>query len=166
MVSTRSGLGVTLLRLVIGGIFFKAGAGKLFGWFGGIGILGVTDFFQGIGIPFPEFNAYLVGLTEFLGGIALLLGLFTRLAAFPFIITMIVAIFTAHRDGDFYYPLVLITGCLALLETGGGVFSLDRWLESNPFTHPFRMRNWNIFSLNSGSSEGAFRKEPAAFMRR
>ncbi len=127
--STQSGLGISLLRLVLGGIFFKAGAGKLFGWFGGIGIAGATEFFQSIGIPFPEFNVYFVGSIEFLGGIALLLGLFTRLAAFPFCITMMFAIFSAHRDGDFYYPLVLLTGCIALLETGGGTLSLDRWFE-------------------------------------
>ena len=128
ILTTQSGLGVSLLRLVLGGIFFKAGAGKLFGWFGGIGIAGATEFFQSIGIPFPALNVYFVGTIEFLGGIALLLGLFTRLAAFPFVITMVVAIFTAHRDGDFYYPLVLLTGSIALLETGGGSLSLDRWI--------------------------------------
>ncbi|GEM_PF-42200 len=133
IISTHAGFGITLLRVVIGGIFFKAGAGKLFGLFGGFGIQSAVSFFSDLKIPFPTFNAYLVGITEFAGGIALILGLLTRLAAFPFCITMIVAIFTAHADGDFYYPLVLLTSCIALIETGAGALSMDKCLSQKFF---------------------------------
>lgn len=123
--STKACVGVLILRLVIGGIFFKAGSGKLFGWFGGFGIEGATSFFQNLGIPAPHFHAILVGCTEFFGGLALIFGLLTRLVSIPLAITMIVAIFTAHRDGDFYYPLVILAGLIALMDTGAGKVSLD-----------------------------------------
>jgi putative oxidoreductase len=132
--STHAGFLSSLMRLVIGGIFFKAGSGKLFGWFGGFGIEGATSFFQNLGIPHPMLNAYLVGTTEFLGGLALILGLFTRLAAIPLGFSMIVAIFTAHKDGDFYYPLVILASCLTLVDIGAGSLSLDRWISKGMST--------------------------------
>lgn len=128
---TNSGILVSLLRIVVGLIFFKAGAGKLFGWFGGFGIEGVTKFFTELGIPYPAFNAYFVGSTEFFGGILMILGLFTRLISIPFCIIMITAISTAHKDGDFYYPLMIFMSCLALFETGAGVLSLDKLCSKN-----------------------------------
>lgn len=126
-ISTQSSAGVSLMRTTVGGIFFKAGAGKLFGWFGGYGLNAVFDYFQNLGIPFPVFNGYLVAITEFAGGLALILGIFTRFAAFPFCITMLVAIATADKN-DPYYPLVLLMSCIALIDTGGGLISLDRLL--------------------------------------
>jgi putative oxidoreductase len=129
ILSTHAGFLASLMRLVIGWIFFKAGSGKLFGWLGGHGMKEVISFFQDLGIPYPAFNAALVGITEFTCGIALLIGLFTRLAAIPVGFTMIVAIFTAHRGGDFYYPLVILASCLALVDVGAGNFSLDRWIS-------------------------------------
>lgn len=126
---THAGLLVSLMRLLIGFIFFKAGAGKLFGWFGGFGIEGVTGFFTKLGLPYPQFNAYLVGSTEFFGGILMLLGLLTRLVSIPFCIIMLTAIFTAHKDGDFYYPLMIFAACLALLEVGAGSLSIDKLLS-------------------------------------
>ncbi len=112
---TQTGILVSLMRLVVGFIFFKAGAGKLFGWFGGFGIEGVTGFFTKLEIPFPALNAYLVGYTEFIGGILMMLGFLTRLVSIPFCIIMIMAIFTAHKDGDFYYPLMILMSYLTLL---------------------------------------------------
>lgn len=126
--STRAGWGVTLLRIVLGVIFFREGAAKLFGWFGGGGFSGTCAFFAQLGIPFPELNTFLVGWTEFLGGIALLLGFLTRLAAIPIALTMVVAILTAHRDGGWSYPLLIIATSAALLQTGSGLLSLDRIL--------------------------------------
>ena len=126
IICTQAGIGVSLTRIVIGIIFFKAGSGKLFGWFGGYGIQAVSQFFTDLKIPYPLFNAYLVGCSEFLCGIGLVVGLLTRLAVIPLSITMIVAIFTAHKEGDFYYPLVILTTCITLFETGGGLISFDR----------------------------------------
>lgn len=128
---THAGFLVSLMRIAVGFIFFKAGAGKLFGWFGGFGIEGVTGFFTKLGIPFPAFNAYLVGYTEFIGGILMMLGLLTRLVSIPFCIIMIIAIFTAHKDGDFYYPLMILMSSLTLVEVGGGILSADKLILSN-----------------------------------
>src|SRR4030095_6129681 len=127
--STRAGFGVALLRIVIGGIFFKAGSGKLFGAFGGHGIQGATEFFQSLNIPYPAFNAVFVGCAELLGGLCLIGGLLTRLVSIPLAVTMITAIFTAHRDGDFYYPLVILCGLIALMDVGAGWPSLGRWIS-------------------------------------
>ena len=122
---------VSLMRIVVGFIFFKAGSGKLFGWFDGFGIEGVTKYFMGLGIPYPTFNAYFVGSTEFIGGILMILGLLTRLVSIPFCIIMMMAIFTADKDGDFYHPLMILMACLTLLEVGGGVISIDKLLGKN-----------------------------------
>ncbi len=127
---TQACFGAVILRLVIGGIFFKAGAGKLFGWFGGHGIEGAAMFFEKLGIPYPLHQAYLVGSVEFFGGLALILGLFTRLVSIPLGITMIVAIFTAHKDGDFYYPLVILASCIALIDIGSGCPSIDKKISN------------------------------------
>ena len=122
-------LGPTLARLTVGLVFIGTGWGKLHN-------LGdVTDFFASLHIPAPGFNARLAAATEFFGGIAVLLGLGTRLAALPMGFTMVVAILTAKR-GD-------ITGLTALVGfeewsylvffiwlavAGAGPLSLDRLL--------------------------------------
>ncbi|HXJ20141.1 MAG TPA: DoxX family protein [Polyangia bacterium] len=94
-------LGPTLARLTVGLVFIGTGWGKLHN-------LGeVTDFFASLHIPAPGFNARLAASTEFFGGIAVLVGLGTRLAALPMGFTMVVAILTAKR-GD-------ITGLTALV---------------------------------------------------
>lgn len=125
----QTGWGTTLLRIVMGAIFFREGAGKLFGWFGGVGFAGTCAFFARLGIPFPELNALLVGWTELLAGIAFLLGFLTRAAVIPIIITMAVAILTAHRDGGWSYPLLIIAASLVLLQADSSLLSLDRFLS-------------------------------------
>ncbi|HXU61927.1 MAG TPA: DoxX family protein [Polyangia bacterium] len=94
-------LGPTLARLTVGLVFIGTGWGKLHN-------LGdVTDFFASLHIPAPGFNARLAAATELFGGIAVLVGLGTRLAALPLAFTMVVAIVTAKR-GD-------ITGLTSLV---------------------------------------------------
>ena len=86
-------IGPTLARLTVGLIFIGTGWGKLHS-------LGdVTDFFASLHIPAPGFNARLAASTEFFGGLLVLVGLGTRLAALPLAFTMVVAILTAKR-GD------------------------------------------------------------------
>jgi putative oxidoreductase len=81
-----------IVRLYWGWQFHISGMGKL------TNIPKITDFFQSLGIPFPQFNAYLAGATECFGGLFLLLGLASRLSTIPLIITMIVAYITASPD--------------------------------------------------------------------
>lgn len=77
---THAGFGVTLVRLVLGAIFFREGSMKFFGWFGGGGWASTCAYFAKLGIPFPEFNAWLVATAEFFGGTLFLLGFLSRLA--------------------------------------------------------------------------------------
>jgi len=76
-------------RIVIGLAFFQAGTGK-FRHFEN-----VVGFFQGLGIPFPAFNAGLVATMETVGGLMLIFGLFTRFFAAGLSVTMVVALLTA-----------------------------------------------------------------------
>jgi len=82
-------LGPTLARLTIGLVFIGTGWGKLHS------LDDVTQFFASLHIPAPGFNARLAASTEFFGGILILIGLGTRLAALPVAFTMVIAILTA-----------------------------------------------------------------------
>jgi putative oxidoreductase len=88
-----------------------------------------------LGLPFPAAFATAAALSEFLGGILLLVGLFTRYAALCFGCTMAMAVFKVHWINGFYsqnkgyeYPLVLLVGCVSLLLTGAGPVSIDHWV--------------------------------------
>ena len=85
-----------LLRLYLAPIFILAGANKI----ENAEYLG--PYFESLGIPAPELMVYLAAYTEFLGGIALLLGLAVRWAAIPLMFTMIVAAATAHWDNGWH----------------------------------------------------------------
>jgi len=113
-----------LLRLILAWIFIFEGTGKLFGWFGGSGIAGIAGYFVKLGIPFAGFNAYFVGWTELACGVSFLTGLMVKPASIAVAIIMVTAIFTAHRDGGFNYPLLILAACALLIETGPGKVSL------------------------------------------
>lgn len=81
-----------IVRLYWGYGFLTAGYGKL------LNIDGTTQFFQQLGIPFPHLNAYLAGGVEFIGGLFLIIGLFSRLVSIPLMFTMLVAYVTAFKD--------------------------------------------------------------------
>src|SRR5437762_2911326 len=85
-------LALLLGRLAVGLVFLSTGWGKIHS------LEKVTAFFQSLGIPAPGFNAVLVGYSELLCGAALVVGLLTRLATIPLIVSMVVAILTAKRD--------------------------------------------------------------------
>jgi putative oxidoreductase len=80
------------MRLYWGFLFMQAGAGKL------ANIDAPTKYFESLGIFFPNYAAYLVGYVEMIGGICLIVGIFSRLVSIPLIITMITAFFTAHLE--------------------------------------------------------------------
>ncbi|SLN61770.1 DoxX family protein [Oceanibacterium hippocampi] len=121
-----------LVRVVTGALLIPHGAQKLFGWFGGYGLEGTGQYFASIGFEPGIVFAALVGLLEFFGGIALILGLLTRPVAAAVVVFMAVA-FTIHlpngyawNSAGFEMPLFWGLMALAVLFQGGGRFSLDR----------------------------------------
>ena len=118
-----------LARLAVGLVFMSTGWGKVHN------LEKVTGFFTSLHIPAPHFNAVLVGYSELLCGTALVLGLLTRLATIPLVVSMIVAILTAKLPDlhglfdlvgfdEFTYLVVLLV--IALL--GPGSIALDTLL--------------------------------------
>lgn len=119
-----------IVRLYWGWQFFQTGLGKL------RNIGHVVDFFTSLGIPFPAFNAHLVGSLECIGGILLFLGLGARIIALPLTFSMLVAFMAADREaflsffsdpGKFYGadPYTFLFASLLILIFGPGKISLD-----------------------------------------
>jgi|SRR5690242_17055280 len=128
---SRSACGLTVLRVVIGIIFLVHGWQKLFG----LGFHGVAGMFAHIGIPVPPVTSVIVTLVEFLGGIALILGLFTRWAAALIACDMLGAIVFVHfkngfssAKGGYEFPLALLAAAIALALAGAGCWSADEML--------------------------------------
>lgn len=119
--------GLLLARLGAAAVFIHHGAQKLFGAFGGPGIEGFAGYLTSLKVPMPLLNAWLAGLAEFGGGVALALGLGTRLVGLPLTFTMAVAFFTAHKGNWSEGELAGFLGLssLALALTGAGRLSLD-----------------------------------------
>jgi len=124
----RLDAGLALLRVLVGATFAAHGAQKLFVF----GLEGVTGAFTQMGIPLPGLAGPLVALVEFFGGIALAVGLLTRLAGLGLAITMLGALFFAHSGSGFFLPtgaefaLVMFAGAAALALTGPGALSIDQ----------------------------------------
>lgn len=123
----RVTLALAGLRMVAGLILVAHGWQKLLGfqpWHAQLVLLGV---------PQPDVAAWLVVAAELFGGLGLILGLITRLAAAGALCVMVGAIATVHwynglfaQDGGFEYPLTLGTVALVFLTLGGGRLSVDR----------------------------------------
>jgi len=132
---STSGFAGLVLRAPIGLILAAHGAQKLFAWFGGYGLEGTGQWMASIGITPGYLMALLAGSAEFFGGLALLLGLFTRPAAVIAAFTMLVAIFTVHisnglfmANNGYEYALTLFVVLAAIAVQGGGRLSLDNVL--------------------------------------
>jgi putative oxidoreductase len=122
--SRQLSFGLAVLRIAVGVIFILHGQQKLFGF----GFAGVTGAFSHMGVPLSGITGPFVALLEFFGGIALILGLLTRLFALGFAIDMLVAILLVQlKNGFSHYELefLLCVSSVALLFMGGGDFSID-----------------------------------------
>jgi putative oxidoreductase len=127
------GWGLTVLRVVVGIVFLVHGGQKLF--FMGFG--GVAGFLGSLGVPAPGLFAVIVTLVELLGGLALILGLFTRVVAVLLAVDMLVATLTVHLPNGFFvsaggyeFTLVLLAASVALAVAGPGEAALDKTLAT------------------------------------
>ena len=140
LMSTSNDVSLTILRLVLGVVYFAHGAQKMLGWFGGFGFHGTMAFFEHMGMPAAV--AFLIICTEFFGGLGLIVGLLTRIAALGIGVEMIGAIFMVHLPNGFFmnwygnqkgegfeYHLLAIAMAATLLLRGSGAFSVDRALS-------------------------------------
>lgn len=126
------GVSYPLMRIVTGAFLLPHGSQKLFGLFGG-NIHDTAGFFAKVGIEPALPLAYVTGGVEFFGGLLLVLGLLTRVAAAAVVIMMAVAILSVHLAKGYFwtslgfeYPLMWALFAFAIFIHGGGRFSLDR----------------------------------------
>ncbi len=127
------GWGLTVLRVIVGTVFLVHGLQKLFVF----GFSGFAGNLEGMGVPLPLLFSIIVTLVELLGGLALILGLFTRLAAVLLAVDMLVAILTVHLPNGFFmmsngyeFALTLLAAGVALALSGAGEASLDKALAA------------------------------------
>ena len=120
-------LGLAVLRLAAAAVFINHGRQKLFVY----GFAGVTGAFTHMGVPAPGLMGPFIGLLEFFGGIALAIGLLTRLFALGFVFDMLGAILLVQLKkgfGGFEFEFLLLASSLALVLAGAGEFSVDALL--------------------------------------
>jgi len=126
-------LAVLILRLFLGFAFMMHGAQKLLGAFGGGGVAGVAGMMSKLGLEPAQILAWVLSITEFVGGVCVFLGFITRFWTAGLVIDMAVAIFKVHMPNGFFaskngFELPLAFGVMALviLLTGPGSPSIDR----------------------------------------
>lgn len=123
-----------ILRFFTGLFLVPHGAQKLFGMWGG-NIGGTIGFFTKIGLEPATLLAYLVGFVEFFGGLAIAIGVLTRISAAASAILLLVAAFYVHlgngyfwNKGGYEYPLLWAILMCVIFIRGGGDKSVDKLL--------------------------------------
>jgi putative oxidoreductase len=125
--SRQVSTGLAVLRLILGATFIAHGAQKIFV----MGLPAIAGGFAHMGIPMPGFFGPFVSLVEFFGGIAIVLGLLTRLSGLALAVDMVVAMLAVHLKNGFFapngieLPLSLFAMSVMLMITGAGAFSVD-----------------------------------------
>ncbi|MFH0918615.1 MAG: DoxX family protein [Candidatus Omnitrophota bacterium] len=123
--------GILVLRLGIGIMFTAHGLQMAFGLFGGPGVKGFSKMLTDLGFVPAIFWSYLASYTVLLGGIFLILGVQTRIAATLLLIFILTAAVKVHLSkgfflsgGGFEYNFVIAAACLALILLGSGKFNI------------------------------------------
>jgi len=142
LLATTDDPAFTVMRLVLGVVFFAHGSQKVLGWFGGYGFSATMGVFTSQ-LHIPTVIAFLAIAAEFFGSLGLILGLLTRIAAFGIAANMVAAIvmvhmrfgffanWSGHQQGEGYeYHLLVLALTIALMIGGGGALSADRALST------------------------------------
>lgn len=125
--ASQQQLGIAIIRIVTGVIFTAHGVQKLFVF----GLAGVTGAFTKMGVPMPGVMGPFIALLELFGGLALIIGLLSRLAALGLAFDMVGAIILVHLAGGFFLPagyefaLMLFAASLGIAIGGPGALSID-----------------------------------------
>jgi putative oxidoreductase len=138
--SRMGDFGLFILRAGFGlAIAIGHGMGKVYH----DGSVGMSEQFlngvKGMQLPAPTAMAWIAALTEFLGGILLAIGVFTRPVAIALVINMAVAAFVAMKDAPLFslvgpnkeFPLLFLVVFLTFVFTGAGRFSVDKFLRKS-----------------------------------
>jgi putative oxidoreductase len=139
LIETSNDWTLTILRLAAGIMIFPHGLQKTFGGFGGAGFSGQMAGFERSHIPVVF--AFLAIMAEFLGGLGLLLGALTRIAAFGLAVDMMTGVYllhwrngffmnwSGHQQGEgFEFHILAVAMAIVLMVRGGGAASVDRAL--------------------------------------
>ena len=135
-----------VVRVTLGIVFFAHGAQKMLGWFKGPGlknsIKALTDHMH-----IPAALGFLAIAAEFFGGLGLIVGLLSRIAAAGVVVIMVVAIVLVHgryglflnwfgdREGHGYeYHLLALALAIVVIIRGSGALSVDHFLFTAMFT--------------------------------
>src|SRR5262245_59471661 len=138
LLATDENSATAILRLALGVVFFAHGAQKMLGWFGVPGFSGAMGMFTGyLHIPAPL--GFLAIAAEVFGGLGLILGVLTRIAASGIAIVMLVAVAMVHSTWGFFmnwagtqkgegyeYHVLALAMSAFLIIRGAGAFSIDR----------------------------------------
>jgi len=123
---SNSSTTILLGRILLAVIFLLSGFGKL------TAISGTAGYFGAMGLPVPTVTAIVVGLIELLGGIAILVGFQTRIAAWVLAIFTIATALVAHTGWadqnqmiHFLKNVAITGGFLVLASSGPGAYSID-----------------------------------------
>ena len=159
MVGTDGEWVVAIVRVVLGVVFFAHGSQMALGWFGGAGLQTTLRVFrEQLHIPAPL--AMLAVAAEFLGGLGLIVGLLSRIAALGIAVVMIVALVAVHRKFGFFmnwygeklghgieYHVLVLALALTVMIKGAGAFSLDQFLYQHESAQ-------NRAALEAGNGRG------------
>ncbi|BCJ74287.1 hypothetical protein CS0771_38310 [Catellatospora sp. IY07-71] len=132
-----------LARIGFGVVFTAHGCQKLFT----VGMAATTAGFKQMGLPLPGVAAWFAALVEFLGGMLLVLGLFTPIAGTLLFLNMLGAYLFVHigkglfvQDGGGELVIALGLGALLIAAVGAGRYSLDHWLLTRRAREPHHHR--------------------------
>jgi putative oxidoreductase len=128
-----------VLRAGLAIVFLAHGSQKLFGALGGGGISGTAQYLASVGAHPGMLWAVLAAMVEFGGGLAMALGLFTRLAAFALALDMALAVYLTNWHNGFFAEkaaggweinMILICMAISVALTGAGRFACDHALAT------------------------------------